>query len=134
VFIASSGAITWSSKKQVTKALSSTEAEYIAMSEAVQEVCWLHSLHSELGILQTDAPMLLHGDNEGSIAMAKNPVFHQRAKHIDIHWHWVRDLVQDVIIEFVSVHNPEQTAAIFTKALPCIKHNKHVIGLGLISV
>ena len=85
VFIASSGAITWSSKKQVTKALSSTEAEYVAMSEAAWEACWLCSLHSELGILQTDALTLLHGDNEGSIAMAKNPVFHQRAKHIDIH-------------------------------------------------
>jgi len=48
--------------------------------------------------------------------MAKNPVFHQRAKHIDICWHWVRDLVQDVIIKFVSIHDPEQTTDIFTKA------------------
>ena len=134
VFIASGGAITWSSKKQVTKALSSTEAEYVAMSEAAREACWLRSLHSELSILQSEAPMLLHGDNKGLIAMAKNPVFHQRAKHIDIRWHWVRDLVQDAIIEFISIHDPEQTADIFTKALPCIKHDKHVKGLGLVSV
>ena len=134
MFIASGGAITWSSKKQVTKALSSTEAEYVAMSEAVREACWLHSLHSELGILQSEALTLLHGDNEGSIAMANNPVFHQRAKHIDICWHWVRDLVQDAIIEFISVHDPEQTADIFTKVLPRVKHNKHVKGLGLVLV
>ena len=80
VFIASSGAITWSSKKQMAKALSSTEAEYVAMSEVVRETCWLYSLHSELSILQTDVPTLLHGDNEGSLVMAKNPVFHQRAE------------------------------------------------------
>ena len=134
MFIASGGAITWSSKKQITQALSSTEAEYVAMSEAAQEACWLHSLHLELGILQTNAPTLLHGDNEGSITMAKNPVFHKRAKHIDICWHWVHDLVQDAIIDFESVRDPEQTADILTKALPRVKHNRHVQGMGLVSV
>ena len=129
-----SNCITWSSKKQISKALSSTEAEYVTMSEAGQEACWLRSLHSELGILQTNVPTLLHSDNEGSIAMAKNPIFHSRAKHIDICWHWVRDLVQDEIIEFQSIHDPEQTANILTKPLPCVKHNKHVQSMGLVLV
>ena len=132
VFIASSRAITWSSKKQITKALSSTEAEYVAMSEAACEACWLHSLHSELGILQTDILTLMHGDNEGSVAMAKNPVFHKRTKHIDICWHWVCDLVQDSVIEFESVHNLDQMADILTKALACFKHKKHVQEMGLV--
>ena len=80
--------------------------------------------------------MLLHGDNEGTIVMAKNPVFHSRAKHIDICWHWVRNLVQDKIIEFQSVCDPEQTADILTKALPHVKHNKHVqsTSMGLVLV
>ena len=134
VFIASGGAITWSSKKQITQALSSTEAEYVAMSEAAQEACWLRSLHKELGLLQESIPTVIHGDNEGSIAMAKNPTFHKRAKHISIRWHWVHDLVQDVVIDFESICNPDQTADVLTKALPRIKHRKHVGEMGLVSV
>jgi len=58
VFLAGNGAITWSSRKQVSIALSSTEAEYIALSEAAQEACWLKSLYGELGLLQEDILML----------------------------------------------------------------------------
>jgi len=133
VFIASSGVITWSSKKQLTKALSSTEAEYIAMSESAREACWLQSLHMELSILETNALMQIHGDNEGSIVMAKNPVFHKKVKHIAIRWHWVCDLVQDTVIDFESVHDLEQTADILTKVLLGFKHKKHVKEMGLVS-
>jgi len=133
VFIASGGAITWSLKKQLTKALSSTEAEYITMSESAREACWLRSLHMELSILETNTPTQIHGNNEGSIVMVKNPVFHKRAKHIAIHWHWVCDLVQDTVIDFESVRNLEQTADILTKALSGFKHKKHVKEMGLVS-
>jgi len=133
VFIASGRAITWSLKKQLTKALSSTEAEYIAMSESAREACWLRSLHMELGILETNVLTQIHGDNKGSIMMAKNPVFHKRAKHIAIRWHWVRDLVQDAVIDFESVCDLEQTADILTKALLGFKHKKHIKEMGLVS-
>ena len=83
VFLASGGVITWRSKKQTTQALSSTEAEYIALSEAGRELCWLRSLYSKLGFPQ-NLPTILRGDNNGSIAMVKNPQFHQRSKHIAI--------------------------------------------------
>ena len=124
VFLARNGAITWSSRKQISVALSLTEAEYVALSEAAREACWLRNLYGELGLLQGEVPTLIRGDSEGSIAMAKNPQFHKRSKHIEIHWHWIRDLVQAGKICVESIRNPEQVADILTKALPRPKHQK----------
>jgi len=84
VFIAGDGAITWSSKKQISTALSSVQVEYIALSEASREACWLRNLYTELGWLKEDMLTVIKGDNDGSIAMAKNPKFHKRTKHIAV--------------------------------------------------
>ena len=130
VFIAQGGAITWRSKKQKTIALSSTEAEYVAISEAAREACWLRSLYDELGYTQED-PTLIRGDNDGSIAIAKNPQFHKRTKHIAIRWHWVRDLVRDGILQIGACRDKDQTADILTKALPRPKHSQHTLEMGL---
>jgi hypothetical protein len=124
------GAITWRSKKQTMVALSSMEAEYIALSEVGREVCWLRNLCDELRFPQT-APTLLKGDNDGSIAMARNPQFHKHSKHIEICWHWVRDLAQDGVLNIKSCRDPEQTADVLTKALPRPKHQKHITEMGL---
>ena len=102
VFMAGEGAITWSSKKQISTALSSTEAEYVALSEASREACWLRNLYTELGLLQEDVPTQIRGDNDGSIAMARNPQFHKHSKHIDIRWHWICELVEDGTIKIES--------------------------------
>ena len=134
IFLAGNGAITWSSRKQISVALSSTEAEYIALSEAAREACWLRNLYGELGLLQGEVPTLIRGDNKGSIAMAKNPQFLKRSKHIEIRWHWIRDLVQAGKICVESIHDPEQVADVLTKALPRPKHQKHTIAMGLVSV
>ena len=133
VFIVGGGAITWRSKKQTTVALSSTEAEYVALSEAGREACWLQNLYDEIGYTQ-ESPILITGDNDGSIAMARNPQFHKRSKHIGIRWHWVRDLVQKNIITIESCRDPEQTADVLTKPLARQKHQKHLNEMGLISV
>jgi hypothetical protein len=131
VFLAGGGAITWCSKKQITTALSSTEAEYVALSEAGREACWLKNLYTELGVLKEDVPTTIYGDNEGSIAMAKNPQFHKRSKHIATRWHWIRELVREGTIAVESLRDPDQTADVLTKALPRQKHNKHVAEMGL---
>jgi len=133
VFLASGGAITWRSKKQTTRALSSTEAEYVALSEAGRELCWLRSLYHELGITQK-SPTILRGDNNGSIAMVKNPQFHQRSKHIDIRYHWIRDEIIKKTIDLESCRDPDQAADILTKALPKPKHQRHVSDMGLTNV
>jgi hypothetical protein len=130
VFISNGGAITWGSKKQTTIALSSTEAEYVALSEAAREAMWLRHLYGELGFIQKE-PILLLGDNDGSIAMAKNPEFHKRTKHVDIRWHWVRELYNDGLIEILDCRDPQQTADILTKQIPRIKFVQHVRELGM---
>ncbi len=76
VFKMAGGAITWYSKKQSVTALSSTEAEYIALSEAAQEVCWLQNLFSKLEFTQRLLTTIL-GNNKGSITITKNPQFHK---------------------------------------------------------
>ena len=103
VFITDSGAITWQSKKQLTVALSSTEAEYITLSEVAQEACWLQSLYKELGYEQKH-PTEIQSDNKGAIAMAKNPQFHQQAKHIKIKWHSIRQMIKHDKVSAISCH------------------------------
>jgi hypothetical protein len=132
VFSAAGGAITWKSKKQTTIALSSTEAEYVALSEAGREACWLRNLFEELGYPQ-EFPTLIKGDNDGSISMAKNHQFHNRSKHIAIRWHWVRELVEHGLITIENCRDPQQTADILTKALPRPKHKRHTSEMGLAS-
>ena len=83
IFLASGGAITWKSKKQTTIALSSTKAKYVALSEMAHEACWLRNLYQGLGYTQ-EHPIIIKGDNNGSIAMAKNQQFHSWSKHIVI--------------------------------------------------
>ena len=86
VFMMSGGAISWISQKQATVALSTAEAEYIALGSATQEAIWLRRLLNDLHISQTK-PTTIREDNQGAIAMAKYPIGHKRTKHIDIKHH-----------------------------------------------
>jgi hypothetical protein len=132
VFMMAGGAITWFSKKQSIIAMSSTEAEYIALSEATREARWLRNLFSELGFAQT-LPTTIRGDNEGSLALARNPQFHKRAKHIELQYHSIREQVQRGTITVESCRTNNQTADVLTKPLPRIKHKQHVAEMGLAS-
>src|SRR5882762_1084544 len=104
-FLASEGAITWKSKKQTIIAMSSTESEYVALSEAGREAFWLRNLFDELGFPQM-GPTVIKSDNEGSVILSHNPQFHARTKHIEIRHHWVRDLVNDKILDVQSCRDP----------------------------
>ena len=86
VFSLARGAVSWLSKKQATVALSTAEAEYVALSTATQEAIWLRRLLTDVGE-PLEEPIVIHEDNQGAIAMAKNPVGHARTKHIDIRYH-----------------------------------------------
>jgi len=130
VFLASEGAITWKSKKQTIIAMSSTESEYVALSEAGREAFWLRNLYDELGFPQM-GPTVIKSDNEGSVILSHNPQFHARTKHIEIRHHWVRDLVNDKILDVQSCRDPEQTADILTKPLPKPKHQRHRREMGM---
>jgi hypothetical protein len=111
--------VSWLSRKQKTVALSSTEAEYMAASEATSEALWLRAWIKE--VFQVDAPVLLYCDNQSALALAKNDTFHQRTKHIDIRYHFIRERVQwgHVIMQFVPTE--DQEADILTKRYNCGK-------------
>ena len=108
--------MSWRSKKQNTVALSSAEAEYVALSSAAQESLWMRRLNSELGN-PPEGPTIILEDNQSAIAMAKNPQFHGRAKHIDIRHHFIREQVSDGIIELKYCPTQEMVADMLTKGL-----------------
>jgi hypothetical protein len=121
--------ITWKSKKQTTIALSSTEAEYVALSEAGREVCWGKNLFLELRYSQ-NSPILIKGNNNGLIMMAHNSQLNNQTK---IHWHWVHELDKQDVLTIQSCWDLEQTADVLTKALPHPKHKRHTLEIGLTS-
>ena len=86
------GAISWTSCAQKTVALSSTEAEYMALSDCSRQVVWMHTLMGELSYHLKPVPIC--GDNQGSIFITSNPVTKKRSKHIDIHYHYIREVVE----------------------------------------
>jgi len=117
VFVLNGGCITWRSKKQRTVALSSTEAEYMALSEATQEAVWLKAFMRELGEEAGDGALTVYEDNQGAIALAKNPEFHKRTKHIDIRYHFVREKVESGQVALQYCPTQDMLADIMTKAI-----------------
>jgi hypothetical protein len=116
VFIMSGSPISWLSQRQSTVALSTAEAEYIALSSACQEAVWLQRLLTDIG--ENIKPITIMEDNQGAIAIAKNPVGHKRTKHIDIRYHFVREQTQKGVIEIQYLSTKEMLADMFTKPLP----------------
>ena len=108
--------VSWSCKKQPTVARSNAEAEYCALACAGAELTWLHSLFCELHIL-LHTPCHFYCDNVSATYIAANPVFHARIKHIEIDYHFIRDLITRGALRIQFVHTENQTADIFTKGL-----------------
>ena len=108
--------MSWRSKKQSCVALSTAEAEYIALSAAAQESLWLNQLVSELTNSENQKITILE-DNQSAIAMTRNPQFHGRSKHIDIKYHFVRDHVNSGYIELKYCPSGDMVADILTKGL-----------------
>jgi hypothetical protein len=116
VFILNNGPISWHSRRQTCVALSTTESEFIAASDGTKEAIWLRRLYTELGGADLTVP--LRCDNQGAIALILNPIFHQRTKHMDVRFFFVRDAQQEGKIDVVYIETELQLADILTKALP----------------
>jgi hypothetical protein len=116
VFKMAGGSVSWGSKLQQSVALSSAESEYMAASVATQEALYLRRLLGDLGVEQR-GPTVIWEDNQGCVALAKNPVHHQRTKHIDIRYHFVRECVASNEIDLVWIPTQDQQADLLTKAL-----------------
>ena len=110
------GAVTWRSKKQTCVALSTAEAEYMALASAVQEAIWMRQLTDELGNGPTEATTIFE-DNQSAICMAKNPQFHGRAKHIGIKYHFIREQVSSGTVKLEYCPTKEMIADMLTKGL-----------------
>lgn len=121
VFMMFGAAVSWCSKLQLSVALSSTEAEYMALSSATQEVIYLRALLKDLGFTQTN-PTIMGVDNQGCRMLANNPVFHKRSKHIEIRYHFIREKIKHKEIETVYIPTDEMLADILTKTLGRVKH------------
>ena len=130
LFMMSGAAIDWISKKQPVVALSTTEAEYVALSAATQEAVWLSRLLTDIKA-PPKAPILIKEDNQGTIAVARNPVSHNRTKHIDIKFHYVREALEDGIIDLTYCPTEQMTADMLTKPLARQKFETFRLKMGL---
>ena len=110
------GAISWSLKKQHVVALSSTEAEYIVQMYMAKEALWLRSFLRELRSAPDD-PLILNCDNQGVITLTKDNKFHACTKHIDMCYHFVREVVEDGKVAVQYIPTRDNVSDIFTKPL-----------------
>lgn len=132
-FMLAGASIAWESHKQHTVALSSTEAEYMALTSAAKEAVYLRNFLTELGFQSlVNQPIILHGDNLSSHHLVKNPVYHSRSKHIDIRFHYIREIYNKKIIDLKYVSTHDNIADIFTKNLNKEKHLNFTTLLGLL--
>jgi len=121
VFIMAGGAVTWSSKRQATAALSTVEAEYVeaeyvAMSRCAQQMVWMQTWLDEVEI-EHNKPGIIRGDSRGAIALAKTTKDHRKVKHIDIRHHYLHELVKSGAVLFEQIPSADNLADLFTKPL-----------------
>ena len=109
------GAIKWMSKKQAIVALSTTKFEYMVATHASEEVVWLQRLCLEIGFKQQD--VRIDCDNQSAIFLAKNPSYHSRMKHIDVQYHFVRDMVESMKVLLEKVDTLENVVDSLTKSM-----------------
>ena len=128
-FKLANGIILWRSHAQKTIALSSMEAEYMVISDCSRQVIWIKTLIKELGIKIRSIP--IYGDNQGSIFIASNAVQESHTKHIDIHYHYICELVVAKEVELQFVPGDMNPADMFTKNLQKIKFTQFQNQLGL---
>lgn len=131
VFTLNNCTISWCSQKQRSVAVSSTESEYMALSLTARNAIWLRNALSELltsttkGVPSPTGTLFevsLLCDNQGSIALAHNPAQHKRSKHIDVHYHYTREKLEECFFSLSYVATGDNIADIFTKSLDRVKH------------
>lgn len=128
-FKLANAAISWSSRKQKSVALSSTEAEYVSLSEAAKEAIHLKILLEE--IIGDQGRLTIFNDNQGAGQMTKNPICHSKAKHIDIRYHHIREVINSGVINVEYQPTEEMPADVLTKALVSTKHMNCIDRMGL---
>jgi hypothetical protein len=129
IFTLGGTAVSWKSKLQNRVALSTTESEYVAISEAAKEMIWLKNFLKELGNEQDVSK--LFSDSQSAICLAKNPVFHSRCKHIQLKYHFIRELINDGDLSLLKILGSENPADMLTKTVTADKLRLCIASAGL---
>ncbi len=123
LFNAFGGTVAWKSRRQPTVALSTCEAEYMASCDAGRQGVWLKQLLSDIGLWTDNTPITILNDNQGAIALSKNPVKHAANKHIEMRHFWLRENVNAGILDLQHVPTEENQADLLTKSLVEVKYS-----------
>ncbi|GJT27532.1 putative RNA-directed DNA polymerase, partial [Tanacetum coccineum] len=124
--------VSWQCKKQTIVAISSTEAEYVAAASCCAQVLWMQNQLLDYGFnfMNTE----IHIDNESTICIVKNPVFHSKTKHIQIRHHFIRDCYEQRLINVVKVHTDDNVADLLTKGFDLARFNFLVVTIGMMNL
>lgn len=133
VFLLSAGAVSWMSKKQPIVALSTTEAEFVAVAACACQFVWMRQVLKNLNH-NLEGGTTVMCDSGSTIKIFKNPVMHGRCKHIRVRFHFLRDLARDGEVELVHCGTQEQVADLKTKALKVDAFEKHRKKMGMVDV
>lgn len=131
IFKVFGNAISWTSRKQSTVALSSTEAEYLALAEAICEEKWIRGMLKELG-MESENPTTIYEDNQSCIAVAESSHENKRLKHVDVKFNFIRESILNREVQLKYIPTTDQTADIMTKGLDRILFEKHRANLNLV--
>jgi hypothetical protein len=132
LFILASGLIIWKSKLQFIVVQNSTESEYIAINTAAKELEFIRNILSELKItIKTQEKFPLYTDNNRALLLASNPVFHKKTKHIAVRYHYIRQLINNGLLDLIHIAFKDQKADSLTKPLDTGLFNAFVKQLGL---
>ncbi|KAI2767295.1 hypothetical protein CBS147339_9477 [Penicillium roqueforti] len=131
LFKIGSGAISWQSKRQGVVALSTCEAEFLGQTQATKEAVWLRRLLNELNMDQGTTATIICGDNQGAIALASNPQYHSRTKHMEIQRKWQGEVQDNGTVKLKYIPTTEQIADGFTKPLARERFEWFRKGLGI---
>lgn len=130
IFMVASRLVSWSSKRQPTVALSTMEAEYMALTRGAQQGLWMYNFLMEIDLPQL-LPITLYADNRSAIALAQSTKGHSQAKYIDIRHHYIREHIREGDISINSIPSAENYADLFTKSLPKAAHEYLIGKIGL---
>ena len=107
-------AVAWRSKRQDSVATSSCESEYIAMCSCAKMIVWMRRLLNDMNVT-IDGPTIMYTDNESANKITRNPIMHDRTKHIDVQYHYTRELFENNVIVPQHVSTVDEEADILTK-------------------
>jgi hypothetical protein len=133
LFFLDKSLVSWQSLKQRVVALSSCEAEYIAATTAATQAIWMARLLGELLGRESEV-VKLNVDNKSALTLARNSVFHERSKHINLRYHFIQNCLTEETVSTTYINTVDQLADILTKALGRVKFQELRVRIGMVQI